>query len=223
MADDDDYTRMTIHRTVVDKVGARIAVLRRLDLPGCHPAIIITLVSGRRFLEAGLVILPWKIVILSYRRSSEILSVAWRMPMGEDRTKLEICTRWRSLWKRAHVSSHSETWSLHSPSLGTPPHLYLCDKGRWSDVFVPAILATTPRRLMPRLCENAINRIAEIASNRRARGETGGFVPLRHDYITSHRDAKPVPIQRGFVDAVIAGLSAAQQCRSHQWRYAAFW
>lgn len=230
LADDDDYTRMTfpdgadsIHRTVVDKVGARIAVLRRLDLPGCHPAIIITLVSGRRFLEAGLVILPWKVVILSDRRSSEILSVAWRMPMGEDRTRLEICTRWRSLWKRTHVSSHSETWTLHSPSLATPPHVYLCDKGRWSDVFLPAILATTPRRLIPRFCENAINRIAEIVSNRRARGETGGYVPLGHDYITSHRDAKPVRIQRGFVDAVIPGLSAARQCRSHQWRYAAFW
>ena len=57
LVDNDDYTRMTfpdgadsIHRTAVDKVGARIAVLRRLDLPEHHPAVIMTLVSGRHFL-----------------------------------------------------------------------------------------------------------------------------------------------------------------------------
>ena len=230
LVDDDDYTRMTfpdgddsIHRTAVDKVGARIAVLRRLDLPEHHPAVIMTLVSGRHFLEAGLVILPRTVVILSERRCSGILSVSWRMPMGENRTKLEICTRWRSHWKREQVSTHSETWTLHSSSLTTPPHVYVCDENRWSNVFLPALLATTPRRLIPRFCNYAINRIAESVSNRRARGETGGYVPLGHGSITSHQGATPVPIQRGFVDAVIPGLSAARECRSHRWRYAAFW
>lgn len=155
LVDDDDYTRMTfpdgadsIHRTAVDKVGARIAVLRRLDLPEHHPAVIMTLVSGRHILEAGLVILPRTVVILSERRCSGIFSVSWRMPMGENRTKLEICTRWRSHWKSEQVSIHSETLTLHSSSLTTTPHVYVCDENRWSNVFLPALLATTPRRLI---------------------------------------------------------------------------
>lgn len=230
LADDDDYTRMafpdgadSIHRTAVDKTGARVAVLRRLGLPGCHPAIVMTSVSGRHFLEAGLMILPRTVVILSERRSSGISLVAWRMPAGEDKTSLEICTRWRSHWKRTKVSTHSETWTLQPSSLAIPPHVYLCDERRWSNVFLPALLATTPRRLSPRFSNDAINRIAWIVSNRRARGETGGYVPLGHDSITTLQGAESVPIQRGFVNAVIPGLSAARQARNEQWRYAAFW
>ena len=230
LADEDDYTRLAFpdgsdsaHRTAVDKAGARVAVLRRLNLAGFCPAIVMVLASGQRFLEAGLVMLASTLVLISERRCSNILLVAWRMPMGEDSSITEICTRWRSHWTRQNISSHSETWVLHQNSLSIPPHRYLCDKIKWSTIFLPALLATTPRRLSPRFSTDAINQIAMAVSNRRARGEKGGYVPLGYDSLCVLEGAAAVPIQRGFVNAGTPGLSAARQAREERWRYAAFW
>lgn len=228
LADDDDYTRLAfpdgsdaVHRTAIDKTGARVAVLRRLNLRGSHPAIVMTLSSGRPFIEAGLAVLPATVVILSERQCDDVLMVAWKVPV--DASKVEIYTRWRARWKRHKMSTHSQIWTLHASSLKRSPHVYLCDEKRWSSVYLPSLLATTPRRLRPRLSVHAINQIAAVVSDRRARGETGGYVPLGHESITCLKDAKAVAIQRGFEDAVLPGLAAARQQRNERWRYAAFW
>lgn len=230
LADDDDYTRLafpdgsdSVHRTAIDMTGARVAVLRRLNRPDWHPAVIMTISSGRRFVEAGLVMMPGTVVILSKRRCSAILLVAWRMPSIHDATGVEIYTRWQSRWKRKTVSSHSEIWKLKPSSFSIPPHVYRCDQTKWSDVFLPALLATTPRRLSPRLYDGAINEISRAVSNRRARGESGGYVPLGYHSVKERREATAVAIQRGFLNAVIPGLPAARQARNEEWRYTAFW
>lgn len=230
LADDDDYTRLafpdascSIYRTATDKVGALVAVLRRLDLSGWHPAIVMTLDSkGRRCIEAGMVKMTYvveTVVILSNRRCSVILLVAWRLLS----TCVEIVTRWRANWTKQSVSTHSEVWTLTRSSIATSPHLYRCDHEKWTRIFLPALLSTTPRRLSPHLLSEAINEIAQAVSSRRTRGETGGYIPLGYDIDRIPIKARVVGIQRGFVDAVVPGLSAARQVRNQRTRYTAFW
>lgn len=237
LADDDDYTRLAfpdgsgaVHRTATDKTGARLAILRRLNRAEWHPAIVMTTVaSGRRFLEAGLVLTTGscsddddslKVVILSERRSTAILLVAWRI-------RDIFYTRWRSHWRRLEVSMYSEVWTLE-PSSTSTPHTYRCENTKWTQLFLPALLATTSRRVSPFLCPEAINRIARAVTNRRARGiQTGGYMPLGYDdsmiFRAPSSHATAIAIQRGVINDIIPGLAAARQARNDPWRYAAFW
>ena len=236
LADCDDYTRLafpdgsaSVYRTATDKVGALLSVLRRLERPGWHPAIVMTVGSeSRRFLEAGMVKVadsktesPETVVILSKRKCSTILLVAWRKTTKA--TSLDIFTRWKAKWRRQNVSTHSEVWILSPSSRTTSPHLYTCDSNKWTRIFLPALLATTPRRLSPRFCNGAINEIAQAVTDRRRKGETGGYIPLGYDISRVPIDTRAVGIQRGFFNEVVAGLSAARQVRCEQTRYAAFW
>ena len=231
LADGDDYTRLAfpdgsdaVYRTEIDKVGARVAVLGRLDLSGHHPAIVMTLVSQKPTLQAGLVLLPnLTVVIFTEKRPSDILLVAWRSSPNDDASHTKIHSLWRASWKREDVSSHSERWILDSTVFVPLPHVYVCDEHKWSTVYLPALLATSPRRLSPRLCPEAINQIAAIVSNRRTRGLPGGYVPLGGDPTTTVEGAIPVSIQRGFHDLCITGLAAALLARKEPSRYAAFW
>lgn len=238
LEDNDDYTRLafpdgsaSIYRTAVDKVGALLAVLRRLDLPGWHPAIVMTMDGERcRFLEAGMVKnenrqtgTPETVVILSKRKSCTILLVAWRKKSVVQPTILDILTRWRAKWKRQSISFDSEVWTLCPSSLATSPHAYRCDGDKWARIFLPALLATTPRRLSPRFRSEAINEITRAVSDRRTRGESGGYIPLGHDITRAPLETTAVGIQRGFHDALVPGLSAARQARCERTRYAAFW
>ena len=125
--------------------------------------------------------------------------------------------------KRKDVSSQSEKWILDSTVSVPLPHVYVCDEHKWSTVYLPALLATSPRRLSPRLCPEAINQIAAIVCNRRTTGLPGGYVPLGRDLITTVQGAISVSIQGGFHDACITGLAAALLARNEPSRYAAFW
>ena len=236
--DNDDYTRLafpdssaSVYRTAVDKVGALLAVLRRIDLSGWNPAILMTIdTEHRRSIEAGMVKIGDSqagtldtVVILSDRKSSSILLVSWRMASVIQPTTLNILTRWQATWKRQSVSSYSEVWTLCLSSRGTSPHAYRVDGDTWERIFLPALLATTSRRLSPFLQGKAINEIACAVSDRRARGESGGYIPLGHDITGAPLGTTAVGIQRGFHDAVVPGLSAARQARCERTRYAAFW
>lgn len=233
LADDDDYTRLafpdgsaSVHRTLTDKVGALVAVVRRLDRPGWHPAIVMTVdAKCRRFLEAGMVKVASgsqeTVVILSKRRCSAILLVAWKTTTRP--SSADISSRWRAKWRLQSVSTHSEVWTLNRSSLATPPQVYRCDSDKWTQIFLPALLATTPRRLGPRFRNEAINEIARAVSSRRSRGETGGYIPLGNDKSQAPIGTTAVGIQNGFLDVLVPGLSAARQVRCEQIRYAAFW
>ena len=238
LEDNDDYTRLafpdssaSVYRTAVDKVGALLAVLRRIDLPGWNPAVIMTMdTEHRRSIEAGMVKegnrqtkTPETAVILSNRKSSSILLVAWRKNSVIHATTLDIFTRWREKWKCQSVSFHSEVWTLCPSSLATSPHAYRVDGDIWRRIYLPALLATTSRRLSPFFRGDAINEIARAVSDRRARGESGGYIPLGYDITRAPLEATAVGIQRGFHDAVVPGLAAARQARCEQTRYAAFW
>ena len=238
LEDNDDYTRLafpdssaSIYRTAVDKVGALLAILRRVDLPGWNPAVIMTVdMERRRFIEAGMVMkgntqteTPETVVIFSNRKSSSILLVAWRENSDTRATALNIFTRWRATWKRRSISFHSEVWTLCPTSLATSPHSYRVDGDIWRKIYLPALLATTSRRLSPFFQGEAINKIARAVSDRRARGESGGYIPLGHDITRAPRKTTAIGIQRGFHDAVVPGLAAARQARCERTRYAAFW
>ena len=137
----------------------------------------------RRFLEAGMVKFTSgsqeTVVILSKRRCSTILLVAWKTTTQAPCT--DISSRWRAKWRLQSVATHSEVWTLHRSSLATPPQVYSCDSDKWTQIFLPALLATKPRRLGPHFCNEAINEIARAVSSRRSRGETGGYIPLGND------------------------------------------
>ena len=236
--DNDDYTRLafpdssaSVYRTAVDKVGALLAVLCRIDLPGWNPAVIMTTdLEHRRSIEAGMVRegkrqteTPETVVILSNRKSCSILLVAWRKNSVTQATSLDIFTRWRETWKRLSVSFHSEVWTLCPSSLATSPHAYRVDAKIWGRIYLPALLATTSRRLGPIFQGEAINEITRAVSDRRARGESGGYIPLGHDITRAPLQTTAVGIQRGFHDTVAPGLAAARQVRCERTRYAAFW
>lgn len=238
LEDGNDYTRLAfpdgsagVYRTAVDKVGALVAVLCKLDRPEWYPAIVMTMnAKGCRFLEAGIVKngdgqigTPETVVILSNRKCYAILLVAWRKESVIRRSSVDILTRWRAKWKRQSVSSRSEVWTLH-PSIRTPsPHTYRCDGDTRARIFLPALLATTPRRLSPCFRSEAINEITRAVSERRTKGKIGGYIPLGHDTSRTPVDATAVGVQCGFCDAVVPGLSAARQVRGEQTRYTAFW
>lgn len=238
LEDNDDYTRLhfpdssaSVYRTAVDKVGALLAVLRRIDRPGWNPAVIVTMdMEHRRSIEAGMVKegnrqtrTPETVVVLSNRKSCSILLAAWLKTSVTQATTLTIFTRWRQMWKRRSVSFHSEVWSLCPSALASSPHAYRVDDDIWRRIFLPALLATTTRRLSPFFQGEAINEITRAVSDRRARGESGGYIPLGHDITRAPPETTAVGIQRGFHDAVAPGLAAARQVRGEQTRYAAFW
>ena len=116
-------------------------------------------------------------------------------------------------WRVCGTSRYSSTWTRR---VSTAPHRYRHDGDDWRRIWLPALVASSQRRLRPALSERAISEIrhaAAVASSS-ARGWQGRYLPLGSkpfDPALDLRDKAVVEVQRGSHAPAVNGFTASRR------------
>ena len=139
---------------------------------------------------------------------------------GDDSTTFVTVTgRWRRTWS----SRFANAWALVRLDSRHGYRLTTTERKR---AFLPALIATSQRRLRPALSTTAA---ATIRRASRQPGWQGRFLPLGRkpfDPNVDLRDKRIVEVQRGFYAPVVNGASASRRdaaCSKEEARFVAVW